>query len=295
MDEETKGDNKGTFCLSADENTRIKETAATIIAGYSKLSGLVKAEDYYAFYKQKSSQSLSFIPNVLDLVKHMEVKVGGKDHKLLKEIHKGVYEGGFLLWECERDCIQYLNDNGVSFEGQNLNVLEIGCGSGLLGIRLLQLGAATLSFQDYNEEVLKFWTFPNLCLNFLVQDIATNCYFVKGDWKDFEQEASRDVIRQEGTAAQLGKYDLVVGCDIIYETKNYEAIAGLLKAALKPSGKAIIASKAYYYGNGGKLLSPGSVAEFKDFMDKAGFEYTRLKNIETGASNRREIFSLTLK
>ena len=80
----------------------------------------------------------------------------------------------------------------------------------------------------------------------------------------------------------------MTGCDIIYETKHYPALVELISSLCKSEGKAIIASKAYYYGNG------GSIAEFKDFINKdARFQYGLMLNVDTGMSNRREVFSVT--
>ena len=82
-----------------------------------------------------------------------------------------------------------------------------------------------------------------------------------------------------------------MGCDIIYETKNYQALVELFERCLKPDGMVIISSKAFYYGN------EGSVAEFKQFVANSNprLVYQQLKKIQTGMGNRREIFSLQLK
>ena len=85
------------------------------------------------------------------------------------------------------------------------------------------------------------------------------------------------------------KYDIIFGCDIIYEVSNYPDLLKIIEERLNPQGIAIIASKAYYYGNG------GSIAEFKQCVENSNLVYHRLQNINTGMSNRREIFSLQHK
>lgn len=58
------------------------------------------------------------------------------------DIIPGVYEGGFTLWECTLDMLQYLE--AVSFDG--MTVCDVGCGMGLLGIKSLLKGAKKVTF-----------------------------------------------------------------------------------------------------------------------------------------------------
>jgi predicted nicotinamide N-methyase len=53
----------------------------------------------------------------------------------------GVYEGGFKLWECSIDLVQYLIDENVPLDGKS--VLEVGCGHGLPGIFCSLVGKDT--------------------------------------------------------------------------------------------------------------------------------------------------------
>lgn len=233
---------------------------------------------------------LIYLFNIIEILKHLDVSVAGWKSKKLQEIHKGIYEGGFLLWECERDAMWFLASSGMRLDG--MDVLEIGAGSGLLGIFMLQLGAKSVTFQDFNAEVLQFWTQYNVIANVGLESAAEKCHFVKGSWEDFDKESQTDVVKKDSCPAKVGKYDIITGCDIIYETKNYPTILSLLKSNLKPSGRAIIASKAYYYGNG------GSVNEFKHFLnEKHGdtLEYTQLANLDYGSGNRRDICQIKLK
>lgn len=54
----------------------------------------------------------------------------------------GVYEGGFTLWECTTDMLQYLDN--VNMEGKR--VIDVGCGLGILGVKCLKLGASKVTF-----------------------------------------------------------------------------------------------------------------------------------------------------
>ncbi|GBG76015.1 hypothetical protein CBR_g21255 [Chara braunii] len=76
----------------------------------------------------------------------------------------GKYEGGMKLWECTIDLIetlrQELQDGRLSFRGKD--VLELGCGHGLPGILACIKGARSVHFQDFNVDVLRALTIPNV-------------------------------------------------------------------------------------------------------------------------------------
>jgi ribosomal protein L11 methylase PrmA len=58
--------------------------------------------------------------------------------------------GGFKIWECTFDLLGYLdthqNENCI---GPGSKILDLGCGSGLLGLYALRKGAESVVFQDY--------------------------------------------------------------------------------------------------------------------------------------------------
>ncbi|KAL2651231.1 hypothetical protein R1flu_019359 [Riccia fluitans] len=87
----------------------------------------------------------------------------------------GKYEGGLKLWECTSDLINTLRreikDGQLSFRGKR--VLELGCGHGLPGILACLKGASTVHFQDFNAEVLRNLTIPNVQAN-LQQEQSRN-------------------------------------------------------------------------------------------------------------------------
>ncbi|GLJ22053.1 hypothetical protein SUGI_0413250 [Cryptomeria japonica] len=79
----------------------------------------------------------------------------------------GKYEGGLKLWESSLDLVNTLKreirDGQLSFRGKR--VLELGCGHGLPGIFACLKGASTVHFQDFNAEVLRYLTIPNVHVN----------------------------------------------------------------------------------------------------------------------------------
>lgn len=76
----------------------------------------------------------------------------GLDIKKAEDQHSdlipGVYEGGAKIWECTDDLLKYLAENYTDEKWQKSNVLDLGCGSGLLGIYAFKKGSK-VTFQDY--------------------------------------------------------------------------------------------------------------------------------------------------
>lgn len=61
--------------------------------------------------------------------------------------------GGAKVWECTETVADYLTrlneTKSLVSEFKDANVLDLGCGAGILGILALQNGAAKVVFQDY--------------------------------------------------------------------------------------------------------------------------------------------------
>ena len=113
--------------------------------------------------------------------------------------------------------------------------------------------------------------------------------FVDGDWADFHSKKFQNSEFLQTDDVCVGKYDIIFGSDIQYETRNYSNILKLIEVNLAKDGVGIITSKAYYYGNG------GSIAEFKQHLEATSLEYVCVKQIMSGISNRREIFIVKFK
>lgn len=56
--------------------------------------------------------------------------------------------GGAKVWECTDDLLLYLSINFEETFWKGKRILDLGCGSGLLGIYALKCGAK-VDFQDY--------------------------------------------------------------------------------------------------------------------------------------------------
>lgn len=59
-----------------------------------------------------------------------------------------LFSGGLKIWECTHDLIKYLITNKRNIILENTNVLDLGCGSGILGIYTF-INGASVTFQDY--------------------------------------------------------------------------------------------------------------------------------------------------
>ena len=112
----------------------------------------------------QSSITLKYFLNIAQNLPKFNLTINGEDFKSQGEIKPGIYEGGFKLWECEKDGVDYFLENNISlhefikshiplYTKTNPDVLEIGCGSGLFGILCLLLDANSVTFQDFNAEV----------------------------------------------------------------------------------------------------------------------------------------------
>ncbi|XP_055540658.1 histidine protein methyltransferase 1 homolog [Wyeomyia smithii] len=157
----------------------------------------------------------------------------------------GVYEGGLKVWECTFDLGELIAEQERYTKLlKNASVLDLGCGSGILGILAAKLGAASVCFQDYNREVLTNVTIKNYCFNCCNEknDIQSQAKpsFYSGDWASFGRKTQE-------------LYDIILTSETIYDTRNYGKLINLLKSKLKRNGVVLLAAKTYYFGVGGGL------------------------------------------
>ncbi|VVC44198.1 S-adenosyl-L-methionine-dependent methyltransferase,Lysine methyltransferase [Cinara cedri] len=201
-------------------------------------------------YEVVKTEELS-TPNTLITKSFTNLTIRDRSLKLVNEFPSiynsdlipGTYEGGFKLWECTIDLLEYLSNNSVFFNGKS--VLDLGCGTGLLGIFTLVSGAQNVDFQDFNKDVLINTTMSNVLLN--CEDKLNVCKYYSGDWKSF-------------TDFNENKYDLILTSETIYNVNNYKKLINLFEKKLKLSGCILLIAKNYYFGVG------GSISEFIHFL-----------------------------
>ncbi|XP_052056139.1 histidine protein methyltransferase 1 homolog [Apodemus sylvaticus] len=210
----------------------------------------------------------------------------------------GVYEGGLKIWECTFDLLTYFTKAKVKFAGQK--VLDLGCGSGLLGITASKGGAKEVHFQDYNSLVIDEVTLPNVVANVPLlgdsndvnepvgkrqrksevgQEIC-KCRLFSGEWAEFCK-----LVLSENLFV---KYDLILTSETIYNPDYYSTLHETLLRLLSRNGRVLLASKAHYFGVG------GGVHLFQKFVEEKGvFEIRTVGVIDEGL--KRFLMEMTFK
>ncbi|CAA0816366.1 Putative methyltransferase family protein [Striga hermonthica] len=196
----------------------------------------------------------------------------------------GKYEGGLKLWEGSLDLITALNSEmkhqKLSFKGKR--VLELGCGHGLPGIFACLQGSTAVHFQDFNVEVLKCLTIPNVNANLekCSPEDRTNVEtrFFSGDWAEVELD-------------RAAGYDVILMAETVYSVPALPNLYKLIKSCLScPGGVVYFAAKKYYFGVGG-----GS-RRFLSIIEKDGVLASSLvAEVADGSSNLREVWKLYFK
>ncbi|XP_075420838.1 histidine protein methyltransferase 1 homolog [Tenrec ecaudatus] len=213
------------------------------------------------------------------------------------DLISGVYEGGLKIWECTFDLLAYFTKAKVNFAGKK--VLDLGCGSGLLGIIAFKGGAKEVHFQDYNSLVIDEVTLPNVVANSpsgedddmkepapkrvkdlkLAQELV-QCRFFSGEWCEF-----CDLLNSEKLFI---KYDLILTSETIYNPDYYSSLHQTFHRLLDKNGRVLLASKAHYFGVG------GGVHLFQNFVEERNvFETRTLEIIDDGL--QRIVMELTFK
>lgn len=169
------------------------------------------------------------------------------------DLKPNVYEGGYKVWECTFDLLDFLKNDVLV---DKLSTLDIGCGAGLLGLHALLKGASHVSFQDYNQEVLESLTLPNVLLN--TEDLS-KCKFFHGDWSSLSSVVQT-------------KFDIILTSETIYSVANYNKLMNVFKTFLKPSGCVYLAAKVYYFGVGGCVFDFEKLLEDNKFLTSTVWE-----------------------
>lgn len=152
------------------------------------------------------------------------------------EVVPGVYEGGFQLWECTLDLLEYMEEY-IDFNGKS--VFELGCGRGLPSIYAALHGASKVVLQDYNKEVIEEVAIPNTIINKCPENV---CEFSADSWKDIPSKYPAE------------SFDIVLAAETIYRKEQLSDFIGAFTHLVKPDGIVIIAAKRIYFGLSGSVL-----------------------------------------
>ena len=215
------------------------------------------------------------------------------------DLNSGQYEGGFKTWECAIDLAEEIS--AFDLEG-SWHVIELGAGSALPSLTLLQktlkralqtalrdsspTQQVRFTFCDYNEDVLKLCTMPNVILNYLLtttKNVDDAEQVIDSDDHDIDLDDASSALFQD-TERILGKggisvqfvcgswgpdfvnllqtnsadaskqNTLILASETIYSPAAIKVftstIMELLKYA-KGSARALVAAKKIYFGVGG--------------------------------------------
>mmetsp|Transcript_1195 Transcript_1195/g.2883 ORF Transcript_1195/g.2883 Transcript_1195/m.2883 type:complete len:298 (+) Transcript_1195:109-1002(+) len=201
------------------------------------------------------------------------------------DVDPGKYEGGLKLWECTLDLLRFLDANSTTFCQLGTQVLDLGCGQGLLGCWALQKGCQ-VDFQDLNREVLVKQTLPNAVRNtgLSAQELygSGRAKLFAGDWRSY--------LASQDSSIELGQADLVVSSETLYSDSLYPALYDLLLQVLRPGKEsvALLAAKRFYFGVG------GGTDTFALYCQQRGtLLCERVHAVSDGNSNVRDILKVS--
>ncbi|MBN2866989.1 MAG: methyltransferase domain-containing protein [Thiotrichales bacterium] len=120
-----------------------------------------------------------------------------------------------VIWQSSEILAQKMQN----FDITGKRILEVGCGLGLSSL-LLNARHGDITATDYHPEVGKFLA-KNVTLN-----NGADIPFLRTDWKD--------------SNLGLGKFDLIIGSDLLYERHHITLLSEFIDSHAKPTVEVII-------------------------------------------------------
>lgn len=127
------------------------------------------------------------------------------------------------LWPAARWMAQRLPDLLWPAGG---TALEVGAGIGLVGLSALTCGLQ-VTFSDYAPDAVATG----------VRNAHQNGY-----------PSARGIVFDWNTPTDLGRFDIILGCDILYQQTHHRPLLELCQRALAPGGRVV-------FGDGGRIES----------------------------------------
>ncbi|MGE5607488.1 MAG: class I SAM-dependent methyltransferase [Bacteroidota bacterium] len=161
------------------------------------------------------------------------VELGAYSLELIKvadldELLEGVSDADQIpfwaeLWPASLGLVRYIFNNPELLEESS--GLELGAGIGLAGIAA-RLAGAKLIQTDYMEDALRFIRVNSL------RNGLSEPQLLLADWRRFPQ---------------VGKFDFILGADILYEKTLHQDLAKILAETIKPNGIVLLADPGRDY------------------------------------------------
>lgn len=169
-----------------------------------------------------------------------------------------------VVWPSARALTEYLVTHAATIRGAR--VLELGCGLAIPSLALEKFGAEVTA-TDFHPEVPKFLD-KNKTLN-----SSVGIQYLHLDWQ-----------RTSLASALSGRFDWVVGSDILYERGQPEPVARVIDEWLTPGGRAVLADPGRPY-----------LQSFVDEMARRDFcHHTQIREVKDQTVNA-EIFLLVFE
>jgi predicted nicotinamide N-methyase len=171
-------------------------------------------------------------------------------HRAQSDVVRGDYEGGLKIWESSIDLASYVTS--LSNLPKLPRILELGCGAGMPSLALVAyLGGLSqvsrLSLQDYNTEVLKLVTAPNVLVNTMPLKLGNSedeweIEICAGDWHQIPQNV--DFISGDWSCVDKvlpeRQYDIILTAETIYDMETMGDLLTLMESMLAENGIAFV-------------------------------------------------------
>ena len=112
----------------------------------------------------------SLLERIFQMFSSNDMEIGYVDNININDMNNsdlisGVYEGGYKIWECTQDLVDYFTENTdrVDFAGKVL--CDLGCSAGIAGLLALIKDAKAVHFQDYVSFSISFSNIFKLIYN----------------------------------------------------------------------------------------------------------------------------------
>lgn len=200
---------------------------------------------------------------VLETIRDLDEAIDLICESLPKENHQDPFAEDLcpyfgILWPSALALSRFLAQYPELIKGKK--VLELGCGLGLPAIVSSHLGGEVLA-TDFHPDVEEY--FLRNC-----RHSSVSCDYKRLNWREF--------------SPSLGLFDVVIGSDILYESKHPQEVAKGLLSYLKSGGKVILSDpgRAYLQNFVHAMKSEG-VKEKMSFLSVEGkdifiFEFSTL-------------------